>query len=262
MVSESGTGGADEPLIGAQQRGDVGRRVVLPAAVDRGQLEQFDRRRGDNAEPALAAAQRPEQVRVPLGGHGPQLAVGQHDVERADMVGAEPEGPADRTHPATQQISADADRRRGAAQRRQPGRRGDVEHRVPGGAGTDNRGPVCDVEPNVGQPAGGQQDPVRHPGDVAMPAADDGDRKSGRRRDPHRGNHVGHSRGADGDRRAMVLGQVEPGDLGPVPVLVRRQHRAADGRPQRRQHLAAPMGRNRRTSRVVKDFTFRHGLRA
>jgi hypothetical protein len=54
----------------------------------------------------------------------------------------------------------------------------------------------------------------------------------------------------------MVLGQIEPGDLGPVTVLFRCQDGSADGRAQRRQNVVhcrvGTVGR-----RCAQELTFR-----
>ncbi|HSK57986.1 MAG TPA: hypothetical protein VK935_02925, partial [Actinomycetospora sp.] len=132
-----------------------------------------------------AAAQRPEQVGVVLGGDDPQLAVGGDDVEAAHVVGGPPVAPPQHPEPAAERVGDGADRRRGPRQRGQPERRGLVEHHGPHRAGPDPRRAVGRVDAHRRRPPGGQQQDVVGGDRDAVPGGLHPDGQPGRARCAH-----------------------------------------------------------------------------
>src|SRR5690606_25711250 len=90
--------------------------------------------RGDDAEVAAAAPDRPEQIRVLVGARAAHLAVGGDDLHRKQVVGGEAITPADPAEAAAEREPGDAGRRDDAARHDQPVRlRGAIDV-GPGGA--------------------------------------------------------------------------------------------------------------------------------
>ncbi len=67
-----------------------------------------EQERGDDAEVAAAAANRPEQIGVLLGIGGHEPAVGQHDVDLEDVVDGQAAAAGEMAEPAAERQAADA----------------------------------------------------------------------------------------------------------------------------------------------------------
>jgi hypothetical protein len=78
-----------------------------------------DLHRGDDAEVAAAAAQRPEQRGVVLGVDAAELAVGGDDLDRQDAVGGQAVLAREPADAATEAVADDADVGRRAGERRE-----------------------------------------------------------------------------------------------------------------------------------------------
>ena len=108
------------------------------AAVEALNRKEAELQGRDHAEVALAAAQRPEQIRLGGGGDPTQLAVSSDDLDRLYVVGGVAMRAAqDRACPAAEMIADDAHGRRAAAERSEPVLVSLVEYPVPAGATFD-----------------------------------------------------------------------------------------------------------------------------
>jgi hypothetical protein len=109
-------------------------------------VEQPHLDRGDDAEVAAAAAQRPEEVGVLARGRPHEAAVGEHHLDRRDGVGGQAVLAADPAEAAAERVAHDPDVRRRAERRHEAGAlelRGDVE---PHHAGLGAEGAAVDVD--------------------------------------------------------------------------------------------------------------------
>ena len=100
------------------------------ARVHVGVRVEAELHRGDDAEVAAAAAQRPEELRVVLGGRAHALAGGGDELDRGDAVGREAVLAGQPAQAAAERVADDADVGRGAREREEAvrGRRlGDLE---------------------------------------------------------------------------------------------------------------------------------------
>jgi hypothetical protein len=93
--------------------------------------------RGDHAEVAAAAANRPEQIRVLIGAGAAQAPVGRDDFGRDQVVGREAVAARDPAEPAAEREPGDPGRRDDPAGHDQPERLRRAVHVGPGGAGLD-----------------------------------------------------------------------------------------------------------------------------
>src|SRR6185312_11005364 len=105
--------------------------------VDLLQRQQLELDRGDDAEVAAAAAQRPEQLRVVLVGGPADLAVGGDDLDRGDVVGGEAVLAGVPAHATAEGVADDADVRRGSVQAGEAEVGGGRDDVLPAGPGTD-----------------------------------------------------------------------------------------------------------------------------
>ena len=124
----------------ALEREEQRARVELRVGVD------LELDRGDDAEVAVAAAQRPEQVGLVDGVRADEVAFRGHDLERGDAVGLEAVLARQPAHPAAEGIARDADVGRGAVERREAeiGQRG--HDLLPAHAGADADAPRLGVD--------------------------------------------------------------------------------------------------------------------
>jgi hypothetical protein len=118
------------------------------ATVEGRDREQGELDRHHHAEVALAAAQRPEQVRFAVRGDVPQLAVGRHHVQRGHVVGGVAVLAAERPEPATEGVTDHGHRRRRAVEPGQPGLARLLDELAPPHPGLDPRGAVRRVSIN------------------------------------------------------------------------------------------------------------------
>ena len=228
QIGEDHQRGRQADLVGGvatdvEQRGeDLGSRFAgeeQATTVELGQVHQLDLHPGDDADVAAASAQGPEQVRVLVGGDHPQPAIGGDHVEPAHVVGGESPPPSQDPEPAAQGVGHGTDVRGGAGQRREAEGRGLVERTGPDRPGLEPGGPVCGVDPDrVGTACGDQQSVVGGHGD-AVTSGLRPDRETRISRVADRGDHVGRAGRPHDDRRALVHGQIETGEL-PGIVLV------------------------------------------
>ena len=212
----------------------LGVALVRPQQHPREDLvvrEQRELHRGHDAEVPAAAAQRPEQVGVDVGGRADELRVRRDQLDRGHGVGGEPVAAGEPAQAAAERVADDADVGRGAREREQPvrGRRlGDLE---PQRAGLDAGGPRLDVDLDAAHPLGGEQDrPLQRAerGRVVAGALR-GDLQAGADRVLEHGLDVGGV-GREGDERGpLVDGQV-PGAAREVPLgVVGRDDVAGEG---------------------------------
>ena len=138
--------------------GGVGRVPERAARDDERHGQELDLDLGDDAEAAAPAAQRPEQLRLVLRARDDRLAVGQHDGDRADVVGGDAGRPAVEADAAAEQVADDADGGAGAVQRGEAVRLGRGDERAPGGAGGDAGGPADGVDPDGAVEGGADED--------------------------------------------------------------------------------------------------------
>ena len=191
-------GRAGDPRAVARERPGARRGEVRGAGVDLGDRKQAQLHRGDHPEAATAAAQRPEEVGVLVGGRGDDAPSAVTTSARRRLSAAKPCSRASqRTRPHR---ACSPRRRRQATRRQQRGaeRRGRGEHVDPPRARADARDPALRVDEDVAQPAGADEDPavgrdaravaggLHGEGQVVLAGGDD------------RGPHVG---GAVGPRR-------------------------------------------------------------
>ena len=101
------------------------------AGVDLGQRVEAELERGDDAEVAAAAAQRPEQLGVVVGVGADELAVGGDELDRGQAVGLQAVAAGEPAHAAAERVAGDADVGRGAVQRDQAVRGGGVDDVLP-----------------------------------------------------------------------------------------------------------------------------------
>ena len=158
-----------------QYRPDVRPGEVERAAVHGRVLEQVELERGDDADGALAAAHRPEQIGLLTRRDPAQHSVTGDDLRRTDVVAGQPVGTRQRALAGAGRVTHHPDVRRRAAQAGQPERRRGGDQLRPLHAGTDPRPPLR-VHHAVVEPAGGhQQRAVQISGD-AVPGGLDGNR--------------------------------------------------------------------------------------
>ena len=105
------------------------------AGVDLAQRVELELERGDDAEVAAAAAQRPEQLGIVVRVRADQLAVGGHQLDRGDAVGLQAVAAGEPAHAAAERVAGDADGRRRAVQRDEAVRGGGVDDLLPEHAG-------------------------------------------------------------------------------------------------------------------------------
>jgi hypothetical protein len=232
------------PLVGEQHH----------AAVDRAVREQPELERGHHAEVAAAAADRPEQVGVLLGGGTDELAPGCDELDRGDVVGREPVLAGEPRQAAADGVAHDADVRRGARQREQAVRRGRLGHLDPQRPGRDARDLRLDVDLDAAHALRGDQDRVleRRQGDAVVARALRGDLQAGA---AGVGDDVDDVGGVDGegDERGALVGQEGPGAAGEVVLGVAGQDDVAGERGGegarvaldglRVEHVGSPWGR-------------------
>jgi hypothetical protein len=84
-------------------------RVVQAAAVQAPQRQQLARERGDDADVALATAQRPEQLGLVGGVRVAQRPFGGDHLEAAHPLGGVPERPAEHRQAAANGVADHAD---------------------------------------------------------------------------------------------------------------------------------------------------------
>jgi hypothetical protein len=181
--------------------------------VQPGHGNQAELELGDDAEAALAAAQGPEQLGLPVRVGAVQLAVRGDDVDAADPLGRPAERPAEHRQPAAERVADDAGAGRRPGEAGQPVRRRRRQHVPPGGPGADRGGPRVRVDGDVVHPAGAEQQAGLDRRLGAVAGGLDGDRHAAGRRPPHRGDDVLGGRRADHDVGGVDGGQVEAGDL-------------------------------------------------
>ena len=117
-MTSSGTPG--DPLApGVQHLGRALEREEHDAGVDLADREQVELERGDDAEVAAAAAQRPEELGLVVAVDAAQLAVGGDELDRGDAVRRQAVLAAVPADAAAERVADDADVRRRAVQRRQ-----------------------------------------------------------------------------------------------------------------------------------------------
>ncbi len=101
---------------------------------------QADLHRGHHPQPAPAAAQPPEQLRLALRRDPARHTVGGHHLQRPDVVGRVPELPGQDAQPAAQRVRDRAHRGRRAVERGEPVRGRRRGHRAPRRARADGGG--------------------------------------------------------------------------------------------------------------------------
>jgi hypothetical protein len=206
------------PLIGEEQ----GARVQL------GHREQLEFERGDDAVVAAPASDRPEQVGLVVVVDPAELAVGRHDLDGGEGVRLQAVLAAEPAHAAAQRVARDADVARGTGQRGEAGLRGGVRDSRPADARADARSTRLDVDVDVLQRVGAQQQGLLEPVDRAGVVA------RGLRGDPKpalgcvadRRGHVVGVRHADEGCGPLVVGEVEGLARG-VPAVVALDEDAA-----------------------------------
>ena len=180
---------------------------------------QSELERGDDAEVAAAAADRPEQVGVLLGARTRLCSVGEHDVGLEQIVDRQAVAPRQVADPAAERQPADAGGRDEATWRREAVRVRGLVDLTPGAATADSDGARLGV--HLDRPQQGQ---VRDDSVVAnpearavVPAAAHRQRKLMRPREADRTRHVLRVCAARDQRRAPIDHRVV--DLARVVVV-------------------------------------------
>ena len=106
-----------------------------PAGVDLGDREQPELDRGDDAEIAQTAAQRPQQLGIVIVVDPTVGAVGEHELDGGHMVRLQAALARLPAEPTAERIADDADGRRGAMQGRKAVLGGRVDNGLPANAG-------------------------------------------------------------------------------------------------------------------------------
>ena len=257
--SSSGNGGAGgivsspiQPLSSSRQRrkqfavpahdlGGVGEVVEDRAADHHAVLTDVvaaEGERGDDAEVAAAAAQRPEQVRVRGLARRHQRAVGEHDICREQVVDGQPEAPGEIADAAAQCETADARRGQEARRRRHAERHGGVVDIAPGAPRVDADGVRGRIDRGAAHPR-----QVDHQG--AVPDAEAGgvvaaaahrDLQPVGAGELHRGHDVRGVGDTHDHRRSFVDHRVVDGTRLVVPRVGCGDHVTADGLGQVVEH--------------------------
>jgi hypothetical protein len=177
--------------------------------------------RRDDAEVPAAAAHCPEQVGLVVVVDAAQLAVGRDQLDRGQRVRLEAVLAAKPANPAAERIAGDADVARGARQRRQPGLGGGICHGGPADAGAHAGTARRDVDPDLLERVGPEQERVLEAldraGVVARPLR--GDPQAALCGIADRLGYVVGTGHAHERCRPLVVGEVE-GLAGGVPGLV------------------------------------------
>jgi hypothetical protein len=122
--------------------------------------EQLQLDRGDDAEAAAAAAQRPEQVGLVLAVGAHELAVGGHQLDRVHMVGGQAVLTAEKAHPTAERVADYADVGRGARQRGEPVPGRGLDDLEPDRSRLDAGGPAGRFDRDSAHPLGLDEDRV------------------------------------------------------------------------------------------------------
>ena len=133
-------------------------------AYDRAHREQVELERGDDTEPAAAAAGRPQQVAVGLVGRADERAVGQHQLDSGDRAALQPVLAGVPAQAAAERRPDDADAGARRVQRREADAAGSLHHVTPEHPGADPRGASRGVDAQLGHGRGPQQDGVTRGG--------------------------------------------------------------------------------------------------
>ena len=193
---------------------DRGRSEEHGSAEELGHRDQVELQRRHDPEPALTAPDRPEELRVALGGDRPEFALGGDELDRADVVGGEAVAAGEVPHPSSERVADDPDARGRAGQRCQSVRYGGVDHLAPAHAGLDPGDLRDRVDPDTLHALGGHEDRAVCRRARTVPGGLDRQWEPFVVRVADRGDHVGGTAGRDDHGGAMCDGGVEPGGLG------------------------------------------------
>ena len=209
--------------------------------VDLGDRKQPQLDRGDHAEAAAAAAQRPEQVRLGAGVGAHDPAVGGDDLDRLDVVGRQPVGPAQPAHPAADCVADHADIGRGARQCRQAMLGRGLDDLDPDGAGLGPGNPRGGIDADLAHALGLDQDGVGQQAERrgVVAGALRGDPQPVRAGETDDLGDVLRAGGQRNRRGMLVHGQV-PGPAGLIPAGVAGRNESRRG--QDGGHGGAPRG--------------------
>ena len=210
-----------------------------PAADDRTDVVEHDLDGEDDPEVAATTAHRPEQVRVARGRDPSPRPLGVHDLEGHDAVRGQPEGSAEPAEPAAEGEPDDARVRAAPGQGHQPGGLQCGEEGAPLDPGADAGDATLDVDGDVLERAGAQQDGPGEGGRRTVADRLGGDAEAVAGRAVDRGDHV--LRVVHGDHGDRVLVDADgPAQAGPVPAGARRDE---DASGQEGRELAQGGGR-------------------
>ncbi len=197
------------------------------ARVDLGDRQEVELDRGDDAEGAAAAAERPEEVGLVLRVGADEVAVRGDELDRGHLVGADAVLAGEPREAAAERVADDADIRRGACERGEAvlGRR--LDDLDPDHARLGARGARLGVDRDAAHARRPYEDRVREVAHGARRRGRfPGERGAGRvlaREHDDRG-HIGRVGGQRNGRRPLVDGEV-PGLPRLVPARARRAQR-------------------------------------
>ncbi len=236
--------GGEVPVEAQHVGGVVGRPEDGPGHHGRADGVEREPERGDDAEVAAAASERPEQIGVFVGGRPDDAALGGHHFGGQQVVDGEP---------------VFAHEEADAAAEGEPGDAG-VAHDAAGGRQTVGLRLVVDVAPesttlHPGRATGGvdphgphrrevDDDPVvahRGAGNVVA-AAPYGDLQVVVAREAHGRDHIGHARAA-GDAGRMTVDRAIPDPAGSVVAGAGRQQQLSAERSAELVERDRPLGR-------------------
>ena len=191
---------------------------------------QLEAQPRDDAEVAAAAADRPEQVGVPLGVDLQHPAVGGHDLGRQQLVDGHAVLADEEADPAAERDAADADRAGVAEAGGEPVLAGGGRVLAGGEAAAGPGGAARKVEVEPAQAAQVEHDAAVAGGVAggAVAAAADGQLGAAVAGERDDAGHVGRVGGAGDQRGASIDVAEEDGARGVVARVLRREDRPLD----------------------------------
>ena len=226
---ESASGAASASA--RKRSSDVGRgRQDEDAAGELRDVVQLEAQPRDDAEVAAAAADRPEQVGVPLGVDLQHPAVGGHDLGRQELVDRHPVLADEEADAAAERDAADADRAGVAEAGGEPVRAGGGGVLARGQAAAGPGGAAREVDVELAQAANVEHDAAvaRGVAGGAVAAAADGQLGAAVTGERDDAGHVGRVGGAGDQRGAPVDVAQEDGARGVVARVLGREDAALD----------------------------------